>query len=180
MKRWAGWIVIGVLALTLGALLLIDPWSAGIPPASAYSSPWDLARDLNDHGLGCSNPTRRPSSLFSRRIGLPEPLVCSVGGRPVVLDVIPSEFLAAWVRAFSPGIHYTNLQDLADAFGGRGAEGLRRSGIDATLVGPNWVVETRSGRDSLSVLSAIRTEIGGTLLVASSTTPSSSPTSDGS
>jgi hypothetical protein len=142
MKRWAGWVVVGVLALTLGALLVIHPWSAEIPPASEYWSPWDLARDLNDHGLGCSNPTRRPSAA-SRRIGLPEPLVCSVAGRPVVLDVIPPDFLAAWIRAFSPRIHYTNLQDLADAFADRGSEGLRRFDIDAILAGPNWAVEAR-------------------------------------
>jgi hypothetical protein len=46
--------------------------------------------------------------------------------------------------------------------------------IDAMLVGPNWMVITREGHDSIPALSAIRGEIGGTLVVASPT-PTPSP-----
>jgi hypothetical protein len=177
MKRWTGWIVVGVVALTFGAVLVIRSWSeTEIPTASEYSSPWDLAHDLNDHGLGCPNPTRRPSAL-SRSIGVPAPVVCSVDGRPVVLDVLPPEFLKLWVRYMYPGVHYTNLQDLADVYADMRTEELRQFGIDAVLVGPNWVVEPRDKLDPLSVLSAIRAEVGGTLVVAACPTVSpSSPT----
>jgi hypothetical protein len=103
-----------VLALVVGAVLVARSWYVTeMPTASEYSSPWDLARDLNDHGLGCSDPTRRPSAV-SRLTGVPEPVLCSIDGRRVVLDVIPQEFLRVWVRYVYPGVHYTDVQDLAD------------------------------------------------------------------
>jgi hypothetical protein len=69
------------------------------------------------------------------------------------------------------------LQELADVYADMRTEELRRLGIDAILVGPNWVVEPRAKLDSLSVLSAIQGEIGGTLVVAACPTVSpSSPT----
>ena len=173
MKRWAGWIVIGVLALTLGALV-IHPWSGNeIPVASEYSSPSDLARELNDHGLGCEDPNQPRVFkalewiFIDRRLLFPETLVCSVEGRPVVLTVYPPASLTV----------DTNLQDAA-AHGDRSR--FEVLGIDAMLFGPNWMVMARQEHDSIPALSAIRDEIGGTLVVATSpTTPASSPTNNG-
>jgi hypothetical protein len=179
MKRWTGWIVVGVLALTLGAVLFTHPWSEPeIPAASEYSSPWNLAHDLNDHGLGCSNPTLRPSA---RNIVLPEPVVCSVDGEPVVLDVIPPRLLKGLINAIKPKSRYTNLQDLVDdVIAKAGTSRLRELldvGVDAILVGPNWTVSARENGDSIAALSAIRDEIGGTLVVAPSPATPASPSS---
>jgi hypothetical protein len=107
---------------------------------------------------------------------LPETLVCSVDGRPVVLSVLRPLAFKAWIKSQSTP-RYTDLQDEAAHEGDSVIEALRR---DAVLIGPNWMVMGRQGRDSIPALSAIRGEIGGTLVVATSpTTPASSPTSNG-
>ncbi len=186
MKRWRGGIAAGVLTLAVGAVLVFHPWSEPeIPTASKYSSASDLARDLNEHGLGCAHPTRpRLFKLFYRymaiwvdpRLFLPETLVCSVDGRPVVLSVLRPLAFKAWIRSQSTP-RYRDLQDEAAHEGDSLIEALRR---DAVLVGPNWMVMGRQERDSIPALSAIRGEIGGTLVVATSpTTPASSPPSKG-
>jgi len=186
MKRWRGGIAAGVLTLAVGAVLVFHPWSEPeIPTASKYSSASDLARDLNEHGLGCAHPIRpRLFKLFYRymaiwvdpRWSFPETLVCSVDGRPVVLSVLRPLAFKAWIRSQSTP-RYTDLQDEAAHEADSLIEALRR---DAVLVGPNWMVMGRQERDSIPALSAIRGEIGGTLVVATSpTTPASSPTSKG-
>ncbi len=175
MKRWAGWIAIGVLALAIGAVLVAHPWSEPeIPTASTYSSASDLARDLNEHGLGCAHPTRtRRFRLFERYLAifidrqlLPETLVCSIDGRPVVLSVIPPTALKVWL---SPEPTAGFQEAVADA----------NEGLETMLVGPNWMVMARSERDRIPGLSAIRIEIGGTLVVdASPTAPGSASFAD--
>ncbi len=72
MKRWRGGIAAGVLTLAVGAVLVFHPWSEPeIPTASKYSSASDLARDLNEHGLGCAHPTRpRLFKLFYRYMAI--------------------------------------------------------------------------------------------------------------
>ncbi len=177
---------LSVLTLAVGAVLVFHPWSEPeIPTASKYSSASDLARDLNEHGLGCAHPIRpRLFKLFYRymaiwvdpRWSFPETLVCSVDGRPVVLSVLRPLAFKAWIRSQSTP-RYTDLQDEAAHEADSLIEALRR---DAVLVGPNWMVMGRQERDSIPALSAIRGEIGGTLVVATSpTTPASSPTSKG-
>lgn len=179
MKRWAAWIVVGVLALTLGAVLVIQPWSEPeIPRAPTYSSVSDLAHDLNGHGVGCAQPSRprrfklidRYLAIFIDRQLLPQMLVCSVDGQPVVLGVIPPTALKVWLSP-EPTTGFQNA--LPDA----------NAGLENMLVGPNWMVIARSERDPIPALSAIRAEIGGTLVMdASPTAPASapSPTPNGS
>lgn len=181
MKRWTGWIVAGVLALVAGAALVTHPWSESeIPTASEYSAASDLARDLNEQGLGCDDPTQTRLykaaedyfAIFMERRFIPDILVCSVDGRPVVLIVYGPASLKDLFGA-------ATLEDAVDHVDDSVIEDL---GIDAMLFGPNWWVMARRERDSIPALSAIRDEVGGTLLVAASPTPaasSSSPTPQG-
>lgn len=187
MRRWTSWIVVGVLALAVGAALVTRPWSQpGIPTASEYSSASDLARDLNEQGLGCDDPTQTRLfkaaegylAIFMDRRLIPDILVCSVDGRPVVVTVYRPASLKALFGSEPP--RYTNFQDAA-AHGDN--SWIEAFDVDALLVGPNWVVMARQERDSIPALSAIRGEIGGTLVVAASPTSvasSSSPTPHGS
>jgi hypothetical protein len=185
MKRWRGGIAVGVLTLAVGAVLVFHPWTEpDRPTASKYSSASELARDLNEHGLGCAHPTQprrmevfyRYLAIFIDRRLLPKTLVCSVDGRPVVLSVFPPASLKVWFGS-EPTPRYTNFQDAA----AHGDDSLIEDlGVDAVLVGPNWMVMGGQERDSIPALSAIGGEIGGTLVVATSpTTPASSPTSNG-
>jgi hypothetical protein len=105
MKRWRGGIAVGVLTLAVGAVLVFHPWTEpDRPTASKYSSASELARDLNEHGLGCAHPTQprrmevfyRYLAIFIDRRLLPKTLVCSVDGRPVVLSVFPPASLKVW------------------------------------------------------------------------------------
>jgi hypothetical protein len=92
------------------------------------------------------------------------------------LSVYPPASLKVWFGS-EPTPRYTNFQDAAAHGDDSLIEGL---GIDGMLVGPNWMVMGRQERDSIPALSAIRGEIGGTLVVATSpTTTASSPTSNG-
>jgi hypothetical protein len=172
MKRWTGWIVVGVLALAVGAALVTHPWSEPrIPTASEYSSASDLARDLNEHGLGCAQPTQtrllklldRYLAIFIDRRFVPETLACSVDGRPVAISVLPPAAFKYW---FSP--EPTPRWDFQDAVA------QANDGLETMLVGPNWMVMARQERDAIPVLSSIRDEIGGTLTVAASPTTSPS------
>jgi hypothetical protein len=158
-----------LIPLVVGTILIIRPWSGNeVPAASEYSSAADLARDLNEHGLGCDNPTRPPAlkafygylAIFIDRRLLPETLACSVDGQPVILGIIPQ----AWFSA-APTPRYTNFEDAASA---------ANDGLETMLVGPNWMVMPRQRYGSIPALSAIREELGGTLVVASPT-PTSSP-----
>jgi hypothetical protein len=179
MKRWTSWIAVGVVALALGAALVIRSWSGtGIPTASKYSSASELARDLNEHGLGCAPATQtRQLKLFERYLAifidreiLPETLACSADDRPVVLSVLPPAALKAW---FSP----EPTPDFQDAVA------QANEGRETMLVGPNWMVMARQERDAIPLLSSIRGEIGGTLVTAASPTSdasASSPTPHGS
>jgi hypothetical protein len=112
-------------------------------------------------------------TIWVDRRFLPETRVCSVGGRPVVLSVLSPAAVKFWFGS-EPTPRYTNLQD-AVAHGDDSV--IDALGIDAMLVGPNWMVMPRQERDSIPALSAIRGEIGGTLVEAASpTAPASSPT----
>ncbi len=172
-RRWRSLVSLALVGLVVGAVVVARPWSGNeIPAASEYSSASDLARDLNEHGLGCAHPIRtrllklgyRYFAIWIDRRLLAKSLVCSVGGRPVVVSVLPPASVKVWFG--SP-----NLQD-AFAHGDDSlAEGPE---VDAVLVGLNWMVMTRQGHDSIPALSAIRGEIGGRLVVASPT-PTPSP-----
>jgi hypothetical protein len=179
MRRWKGWIALGVLALLVGAILIAHPWrEPAIPAASKYSSASDLARDLTEHGMGCADPTttRLMKSLYRYMAiwvdprFLPDTLLCSVGGRPVYLSVFPPPSLKFFISSQTTP-RYSNLED-AMAHGGDAMESL---GMDPMLVGPNWMVTARHERDSIPALSAIRVEIGGTLVVAASPSTQESP-----
>jgi hypothetical protein len=150
-----------------------------IPPAAEYATSWDLARDLNEHGLGCTYPTRtrlmtlgyRYLAIWVPRRLLPDTLVCSVGGRPVFLHVLHPVSVKVLIDP-QPTPRYTNLQDAVAHWVDSVMEDL---GVDAMLVGPNWMVMARQEGDSIPTLFAIRPEIGGALVVAASSTPTASP-----
>ena len=174
-RRWKALVVLALIALALGAVLVTRPWSVTeIPPAAEYSTSWDLARDLNEHGLGCAHPTRtrllklgyRYLAIWVPRRLLPDSLACSVGARPVLLSVFSPASVKVLIGDSQPTPRYTNLQDAADHWD----DVIETLGFDAILVGPNWTVMARQERDSIPALSAIRAEIGGTLVVATSST----------
>jgi hypothetical protein len=185
MKRSTGWVVVGVLALASAAALVSHPWSGpGIPTASEYSSTSDLARDLQEHGLGCTNPSRPFKGVDGRALGRAlgyrgigfltlsgNIFTCSINGRPVSFVVIPMALVKRLIDT-QPKPRYTDLQDFAPDQND-GATGVLRDG--AVLVGRNWTIAVLDERDPLPVLSAIRVEIGGTLVATSSTTRTSSP-----
>jgi hypothetical protein len=176
-RHWKGMAVLALVGLAGGAVLVTWPWSGNaVPVASEYSSPSDLVRDLNDHGLGCSDPTwprlyrafEHYMAIFIDRGLIPDSLVCSVDGRPVILTVYPPASLKVWFDSD----RYMNFQDAA----AHGDDSLIDDlGLPAMLFGPNWLVTPRQERDSTAALSAIRGEIGGTLLVAASSTGTPSP-----
>jgi hypothetical protein len=180
-RRWRGLVTLALMALVVGTILVARPWSWNeIPAASEYSSPSDLARDLNEHGLGCNDTTQprlykafeRYLAIFMDRRLIPDTLVCPVDGRPVVLTVYPPASLKVWFGSEpTPTPPYTNFQD---AFAHGDDSLIEDLGISAMLVGPNWMVVPREGHNSIPALSAIRGEIGGTLVVASPT-PTPSP-----
>jgi hypothetical protein len=181
MKRWKGGVVLGSLAVAVGAALVTHPWSeARIPTASEYSSALDVARDLNQHGLGCAHPTRPwkgtpPSILREVRGSLGDMLACSVDGQRVVLTVIPPALLNRWIRDLRWKPRNTSLQDAA-ADEDDGVMRARESMVCS------WDRIGLWGRGTLrfQTLSASRVVIGGTLVVAASpTSTAASPTSDG-
>ena len=116
--------------------------------------------------------------LFSRYLAiwvpgrlLPDTLVCSVGGRPVFLSVLHPASVKVLIDS-QPTPRYRNLQDAVAHWDNSVMEDL---GIDAMLVGPNWMVMARQERNSIPTLSAIYAEIGGTPVVSASSTPTASP-----
>jgi hypothetical protein len=160
-SRWRGLVVLTLIVLVVGTILVARRWSEhDVPAANTYSSASDLARELNEHGLGCDHPTRPRFQWYFPT------LVCSVGGRPVVLIFVPPAFFKN-PNGSQATSHYADLQDVAV----QQAEAFETT--DTMLVGPNWIVGARHERDAIPVLSSIRDEIGGTLVVASPTqTPS--------
>src|ERR671910_160454 len=96
---------------------------------------------------------------MERRL-IPDILVCSVNGRAVVLVVYrPASLKALFGSA-----------NLEDAVADGDDSVIQDLGIDAMTFGTNWWVMARRERDSIPALSAIRDEIGGTLLFATSPT----------
>ena len=189
MKPRRGWVVVGIVALASAAALVSHPWSSpGILTTSEYSSTSDLARDLQEHGLGCTNPSRPFKGVDGRALGRAlgyqgigfltlsgNIFTCSINGRPVSFVVLPMAVVKRLIDT-QPKARYTDLQDFATDQND-GATGV--PGDDAVLVGPNWTIAVLDERDPLPVLLSIRVEIGGTLVATSSTTRTSSPTLGG-
>jgi hypothetical protein len=95
----------------------LRPWSEPeVPTATKYPSAPTLARDLNEHGLGCDDATQSrvfrafEEILTDRGLLSPDIGACSVDGRPVLFSVYPPGSLEGWLGS-EPTPRSTNLQD---------------------------------------------------------------------